>query len=1282
MLIFLLFLAVGLNAQTEPRLVLPIGHTWSVSSIRLNPPFGNCKDGGELLLTTSKADNTPRLYDVKSGKEIRSFVHGTNLRSAEFSPDGRKIVTTSDDDTIRLWDVEKGTVIKKLFYYNHYPDYAAYSATGEYLLTASGSQIIVWDTLYKCIKIVKNYDGDFNGLYFPLKLSDNDRYLIYRSHEGLGLVVWDLIKNVEMFNLLGHTGLINSIDVNVTSEFILTSSDDSTVRVWCLKTGECINTLDSFSDIVTLAKFSPNDSDVLAHSQDNILKMINWRTKNIKYSKVYKLGYARPNIVFSNKGDQFLAELGNSIQLINSENGAVLNIFNGHLAAITDLIFHPTHRKFLSSSADATVKIWDIDSGEDPLTLSGSAEDLYSHINNDFIVSEAAGKNRLIVWDMLSAKPRIFIGKTGRILSFKDSFMISFSDSIGLILWNIYKANKVQIFKGVNKRIRTAEINLTKFLIATTSYYDSIVEVFDIKTGFKKFSLNGHSGIVHSAKFSPDGSNLVTTGDFSVRIWDVSNGKELKKISDTLRFQYADYGHNSNFLLTFCYRSVKIYNKSNFNLIGELNYNFFGTRLVSLFNDIKKVALIGNEYNSNLINSKTGDKIKHFQFLGNPVFSNDGRFLAYYTRDYGKGGRVLMLDLESGDTFLTLDKNVHNVKAINFSNDDSKIITYGADHKTIIWDASTGNPLYTRLQLTGNDWLVYDEDYRFDGTEGAINYLYFVCGLEVVELAQLKDSLWVPGLAEKKMNGEEILINDKPAPKLKNLSICEYTPVIETPKQEGKILRYRIVPRRGGLGNTEVIINGNPTYSYTPKQLEKKTEDGKDVYYLNLNTDTLQPFLTSNRGAANPMQVKAAVKGSGIFGRGEPFELFNSSSTSERPKFFGVFVGVNDYGNPQGGNNTNRYRDLTFAQKDAADMANAVEACARNLFDKDSCFVYRLTGNDDLAPTKENLQRVLGEIGKKARASDVLYIFFAGHGDLLQSDESKQIRFILQNGDKRNLKSGSFGTEDLTDWCHPRKIKAQKRVFVFDACHSGQFMNETYAAVQGRGDDEGKRIRQLDKLKDQNGMMILAAAAENESAYEDETLNQGVLTYHLLQTLKVQARDTSLTIKSWFDQTIKEVQEYSKENGQQQEPRSFGDGLFEIGNISKKVRDNIKIECPKKRFGRCIFTSNAKTRELYPSVEDSINNYFSLAAKNRKLVYSKKSDRAYQAIGYYILENNKIEVGYDIYLGDKKVNENIQVPARKYKSQSDLIKALTASIEMEIEVIDSAWRITNCDLSK
>ena len=89
----------------------------------------------------------------------------------------------------------------------------------------------------------------------------------------------------------------------------------------------------------------------------------------------------------------------------------------------------------------------------------------------------------------------------------------------------------------------------------------------------------------------------------------------------------------------------------------------------------------------------------------------------------------------------------------------------------MLWDVATGKMRYARLQLSNNDWLVYDEHYRYDGSPGARDYLYFVCGLEIVDLAQMKDALYVPGLVEKIMSGVEI--NN---PRLSELDLCKTLP--------------------------------------------------------------------------------------------------------------------------------------------------------------------------------------------------------------------------------------------------------------------------------------------------------------------------------------------------------------------------------------------------------------------------------------------------------------------------------------------------------------------------
>jgi len=766
--------------------------------------------------------------------------------------------------------------------------------------------------------------------------------------------------------------------------------------------------------------------------------------------------------------------------------------------------------------------------------------------------------------------------------------------------------------------------------LALTASYDNTSRIYEVASGKELQVLSGHTIDVNSAVFSPDGKLALTaSGDKTARVFEVATGKELQLLR----------GH------TFIVNSA-------------------------VFSPDGKLALTASGDNtSRIYEVASGKELQvlsgHTKWINSAVFSPDGKLALTASDD----NTSRIYEVASGKELQVLSGHTWRVSSAVFSKDGTKVITIGEDHKTIIWDCATGKALYTRIQLESDNWLVYDEHYRFDGAEGAIDYLYLTCGPEIIDLAQVKDSLWVPGLAEKIMNGEDILINDHPAPKLNDLNICELTPLIDELENGDKgLFRYRITPRKGGLGETDVYINGNLTYVFKPEQLEKKREQNNDIYYLSFHSDSLQDFLTGNKGDKNPILVKSKVKGSGIYSRGTTSKIIIQTN-EEKPKFYGLFIGVNDYGNPTKEASELRYKNLDYAAKDAKDLAQAVEATARNLFE-DDCFIYNLTGtgNAENIPTKANIQKALKEIGEKAKASDILYIFFAGHGDIPEGNGEKEIRFILHNADKRNLKTSSFGVDELSEWCQPKNIKAQKRVFVFDACHSGQIINQTMA-FNGRGDDDDARIRQLDKLKDKNGMMILAASADDESAYEDETLNQGVLTYYLLQAIK-EAEDTTLMVRQWFDEAIKGVIEYSRANGNKQEPNSFGDGRFEIGNVTELVRSIIDISCPKTRIGLCEFMSLGSVEETYPTLKNELSNILKISSGRGDFVYSKNIEKAYRISGVFTLEKNKLFVQYDIKKDDQLL-ATIKLPIfKKNAKKKEILETVSQSIQSEIERID------------
>src|SRR5262249_21151782 len=100
------------DAHGDP---LPAGALARIGTVRLRHGGGIhslCFSPDGKTLASASYDNTIRLWDPKTGKEIRRFVgHHHWIFSVAFSPDGKTLASGSNDLTARLWDVRTGKEI-------------------------------------------------------------------------------------------------------------------------------------------------------------------------------------------------------------------------------------------------------------------------------------------------------------------------------------------------------------------------------------------------------------------------------------------------------------------------------------------------------------------------------------------------------------------------------------------------------------------------------------------------------------------------------------------------------------------------------------------------------------------------------------------------------------------------------------------------------------------------------------------------------------------------------------------------------------------------------------------------------------------------------------------------------------------------------------------------------------------------------------------------------------------------------------------------------------------
>jgi hypothetical protein len=459
--------------------------------------------------------------------------------------------------------------------------------------------------------------------------------------------------------------------------------------------------------------------------------------------------------------------------------------------------------------------------------------------------------------------------------------------------------------------------------------------------------------------------------------------------------------------------------------------------------------------------------------------------------------------------------------------------------------------LYSIILMENHNYLIVDPDYRFDGTPGAIQQLYFVCGLEVIELDQVKDSLYVPNLAQRIMNGEKL----QHLPTLTDLNICGVTPVIEPLEEDTSGNKYYLIsPRSGGIGEIEVYINGVVRLYTHAQKLPQK--DGR--YLLQIDKELWNRY----RSADESLHIKVIAKtaNNSIRSRGVVLDYETERlSTFKKPSIHAVMIGIDDY--------AGEALDMNYAAKDAIDLERSLQKAAQKFFnidDTNRVFFYSLTRDKNgtlkgLTPDKGNIFKVLQTIESSSKPEDVFLLFFAGHGEIVDKDQ-----LLLLTAESSRETFEGIRMQELLE--QMKNIPANKRVLILDACHSGAAINNLdLANITGKRDiseaeRQSQRMKELDKLASKSGFAIITAASSEQEALELPQFEHGIMTYALLHTMlnNPDALDENkqLQLEKWLLATEEEVRKLNpKQSAERMVPLNFA-----LGKVDEEVRNTIQLK--------------------------------------------------------------------------------------------------------------------------
>jgi WD40 repeat protein len=115
-----------------------------VSTIHTNALHAVLSPGG-LGVATTKGD-TAQLWDASTGKLLHTLTGHTQLvTDAEYSPNGRELVTVSDDHTGRIWNVRTGRLLHALIGHFFAVNTGSFSPDGHWIVTSSQFTAGLWN---------------------------------------------------------------------------------------------------------------------------------------------------------------------------------------------------------------------------------------------------------------------------------------------------------------------------------------------------------------------------------------------------------------------------------------------------------------------------------------------------------------------------------------------------------------------------------------------------------------------------------------------------------------------------------------------------------------------------------------------------------------------------------------------------------------------------------------------------------------------------------------------------------------------------------------------------------------------------------------------------------------------------------------------------------------------------------------------------------------------------------------------------------------------------------
>lgn len=1074
-LLFLLLVLPGFCLAQPLKLLLPIGHTDMITSIAIS-------SNNRYVL--SAGGETIKVWDMASGKEMLSTIaHRELVSSVGFLPDNSHLITTGVDSLIKIWNLHTGLMEKKMICKGGSILCAALSKDGKMVVAAANKKVYIIDYTNDSQKELPSGHKQDIG---DIAISDDGEEILTAAYDDP--IIWMNLNSGKILRKLStardpkYGTVITRVSFVPGQKKVLVGDRDADASLWDLNTGKQIisyasvyNLPSSYASIasvltgITAATTIPNSNEIWLAREKTIARY-DLKTGLLKKSIIAHDGDVQTACI-SQDGHYYITGSNDlTLKLWDAGTGRLLNTFKGHTEVVTGALLSPNKKNAVSFTAMGAIKYWDIQSGE---LLGNIQEHFGSIVNATFsktgdLLASCALDNKVKITDIKNRST--------------------------LFTYSIGKPRAVQYWQTEMKGVHFSPDEKELLVVTDTSLQLVDLTKKQLRKAFR-FRSNFNEFTISDACYTNNGKEILYCEGYNVFKLDISTGRS------------------------------KLLFKSKDGIITTFNF---------LPNE-QKIALVTDE-NKILIEDilgaqTTGQIIEEKEIINSIQFSASGEYFISSSND----GACKIYETASGHLKTTLKGHDNWVNSAAFSEDGENIISSSNDQTVKYWDIKSGKLIASFIAVDESDYITVLEDGTYRGSPKAISLMLFQFNNQVFPFEQF-DLKW--NRPDKVMTAlhhpDTALINiynkaiDKRLQRLGINSSDAMTdfnlPEIQLPKistypastlAPSLLIDWTAHSPQNSLQQVLIKINGIPQ-SIDLRQGDKTSGPQK-------MSDSTRLLLSEG---INKIQV-SCLNNKGIESLKETFYINYNPAKKTKSKLFYIGIGVSNFADSS--------RNLQYAAKDIRDLSQVIKQ-------KESFSVIDTFLNENV--TINTIQKIKNILAATS-IEDRVIISFSGHGLL---DDQQAFYFAPYDQD--------FNTPSYTRSIRYEMIEnllaqipARKKLLLIDACNSGEIDKEPIENYKTNSSDgkvavkgyqtKGAKLGNSDKsrtslpnsfelmktmfadLSQNNGAIVISAAAGNEYALEDKKWNNGAFTFCIKKALLENSAD-----KDKNGTTISELKAY------------------------------------------------------------------------------------------------------------------------------------------------------------